>query len=217
MVDPKNEPLYSAALVIVDTIEGKYTNAAINAAELGVNFIPDEGGKVAKVVVKHELEHIAESEIAHKAENTVSHSVNHSAGEGVEAGESAAKESKIPNSAENSPVQSANEGEGSSSLLDEKGREHILDGEGNDRGGHRYGTGTPGKTEFPQTWSDGKIEDTLSDIVTDPKTQWGAPDGRGYIKADAHIDGLDIRVIYDTRKGRIVTGYPINTPKNPKP
>lgn len=33
---------------------------------------------------------------------------------------------------------------------------HILDGEGRS-GGHRYGTGTPGKTEFPAGWSDDDI------------------------------------------------------------
>jgi hypothetical protein len=33
---------------------------------------------------------------------------------------------------------------------------HILDGEPGGGGGHRHGTGIPGKTEFPASWDDKK-------------------------------------------------------------
>ena len=30
------------------------------------------------------------------------------------------------------------------------------------------------------------------------------------------VDGIAVKVIYDPKKGRIVSGYPTNTPRNPK-
>lgn len=33
---------------------------------------------------------------------------------------------------------------------------------------------------------------------------------------NATRDGLDIKVVYDTVLNRVVTGYPVNVPKNPK-
>src|SRR5207244_4124986 len=40
---------------------------------------------------------------------------------------------------------------------------HILDGDANGGGGHRHGTGIPGKTEFPASWDDKKVIDTVVD------------------------------------------------------
>lgn len=102
------------------------------------------------------------------------------------------------------------------SLVDKKAEKHILDGDGPASGGHRFGTGVPGKSEFPKSWSDEKILSTISDIATDPKTQWPSPDGRGYQTGSGNRDGINIKVVYDKVKGRVVTGYPTNTPKNPK-
>ncbi|AKT31826.1 EndoU domain-containing protein [Pseudomonas syringae pv. actinidiae] len=102
------------------------------------------------------------------------------------------------------------------SLVDKKAEKHILDGDGPASGGHRFGTGVPGKSEFPKSWSDEKILSTISDIATDPKTQWSSPDGRGYQTGSGNRDGINIKVVYDKVKGRVVTGYPTNTPKNPK-
>lgn len=44
-------------------------------------------------------------------------------------------------------------------VIDEQARRHILDGEPDDakKGGHRFGTGRPNKTEFPQDWDDDRI------------------------------------------------------------
>ena len=50
-----------------------------------------------------------------------------------------------------------------------------------------------------------------------PETQWSKPDMRGYTTASSSHEGVDIKVVYDTVKDRVVTGYPTNTPKNPKP
>lgn len=105
----------------------------------------------------------------------------------------------------------------SSSTIDRKARTHILDGDGPTSGGHRFGTGIPGKSEFPKGWSDEKIVKVVSDIAKDPETQWSKPDMRGYTTASSSHEGVDIKVVYDTVKDRVVTGYPTNTPKNPKP
>ncbi|HCE11030.1 MAG TPA: hypothetical protein DEQ40_20975 [Oxalobacteraceae bacterium] len=102
------------------------------------------------------------------------------------------------------------------SLLDGKATTHILDGDSLTSGGHRYGTGSPGKSEFPQSWSDQKISNTVSDIATDPSVTWTKADARGYITTTAMRDGVDVKVVYDTKNDRIVTGYPSNLSKNPK-
>jgi hypothetical protein len=100
-------------------------------------------------------------------------------------------------------------------LLDAKAKRHILDGD-ESGGGHRFGTGRIGKSEFPPTWSDEKIQNEILYIATDPNTLWSIPDARGYVSGEAEREGILIRVIYDSRKQRIVTAYPINRPKNPR-
>ncbi len=46
---------------------------------------------------------------------------------------------------------------------------HILDGdETGGGGGHRHGVGKPGKTEFPASWDDKKIIDTVVDVARRP-------------------------------------------------
>lgn len=101
-------------------------------------------------------------------------------------------------------------------LLDSKASKHILQGDGpNLGGGHKFGVGKSGKTEFPAGWSDAEIEHVISDIATDPNLKMSTPDARGYVRIDGSRDGIDVSVIYDTRNDRIVTGYPINVPRNP--
>jgi filamentous hemagglutinin len=103
------------------------------------------------------------------------------------------------------------------SLLDPKGENHVLYGDGPTSGGHLSGVGKPGKSEFPATWGAQDITNAISDIATDPRTQWSAPNpGNGYITGTGTINGVDIRVVVDPNRGRIVTGYPTNLPRNPK-
>lgn len=105
------------------------------------------------------------------------------------------------------------------SLLDPIGEKHALEGEirsdGSFSGGHRPGTGFPGKSEFPAGWSDQEIKEAISDIATDPSTSWSKPDSRGFVSGTGNRGGIDILVVVDTHKGRIVTGYPPNLPRNP--
>jgi len=98
-------------------------------------------------------------------------------------------------------------------LTDSTGRTHILDGDATG-GGHRAGTGIPGKSEFPAEWSDEEILHHISDVATDP-TSTRTPQGPR-LRIDGTRKGVDIRVILDpTRDGRIVTGFPTNLPRNP--
>jgi hypothetical protein len=107
----------------------------------------------------------------------------------------------------------AQDGSDKPSLVDPKGEEHILDGD-ETGGGHRPGTGKPGKSEFPSGWTDEKIVGEISDVATDPNSA-RSPSRGGRTVVEGTRDGTDIRVIVDP-SGRIVTGYPTNTPRNPR-
>ena len=82
-------------------------------------------------------------------------------------------------------------------------------------GGPCSGTSKPGKSEFPSDWPDSKIKGEISDVATDPKTQWSKPDGRGYVTGSGTRDGVDIKVVKDLKNDRIVTGFPTNLSRNP--
>jgi RHS repeat-associated protein len=91
-------------------------------------------------------------------------------------------------------------------------RRHILEGDATG-GGHAPGTGIPGKTEFPPGWSDDKIIHEISDVATDPDAVTVVQGG--VTKRTGTRDGVIIRVIINNKTGEIITGYPINRPKNP--
>jgi len=94
-------------------------------------------------------------------------------------------------------------------------RGHILDGEvrsnGSFGGGHRPGTGYPGKSEFPSGWSDEQIMHHISDVATDPHSTV-RPGRGGDVFVQGTRDGVDIQVLI--RNGQIWTAYPTSTPRN---
>jgi EndoU nuclease-like protein len=96
-------------------------------------------------------------------------------------------------------------------------RRHILEGEarpnGTFAGGHRPGTGFPGKSEFPSGWSDDRIIHEISDVATDPASTAVQQGSRTIVTGKR--GGVTIRVVIDNNTGRIVTGYPTNLPRNP--
>ena len=92
-------------------------------------------------------------------------------------------------------------------------RKHILDGDATG-GGHRPGTGKPGKSEFPAGRPDDSIIHDISDIATDPALK-SRPGRGGRTITDGTRNGVDMRVIQE-RNGDIVTGFPTNTPRNPR-
>lgn len=86
-------------------------------------------------------------------------------------------------------------------------RTHILDGDPKGSGGgHRHGTGRPGKTEFPASWDDDKIIDTVMDVVRRPDRPptyqdwdtWLCHGTRNEVKVWAVVEP----------GGNIVTGWP---------
>ncbi len=93
------------------------------------------------------------------------------------------------------------------------GRTHILDGEG-EVGGHRPGTGTPGKSEFPTDWSDQKIIDEVESVANDPASTRSVQ-SNGRTRVEGSRDNVRIRVIVNPDGLSIRTAHPINVPLNP--
>ncbi len=107
---------------------------------------------------------------------------------------------------------SGNDKDAPPSIVDPDRATHILDGD-KTGGGHRAGTGKPGKSEFPSNWSDDRVLGEISDVATDPKSTT-SPGRGGRTVTRGTRGGVDIDVIVD-QNGRIVTGYPTNAPRNP--
>ncbi|MEM7490592.1 MAG: EndoU domain-containing protein [Pseudomonadota bacterium] len=84
---------------------------------------------------------------------------------------------------------------------------HILDGEGRS-GGHRHGTGTPGKTEFPARWSDDDILEAIKEVAGT-----GAVDRSAHREGDlaivGEVDGVILKAIVKA-SGEVRTGYPLS-------
>jgi hypothetical protein len=86
---------------------------------------------------------------------------------------------------------------------------HILDGEGRS-GGHRYGTGIPGKTEFPASWSDDDILEAIRQVAEN-----GTVDRPAHRDGDlvivGEVNGVTIKVVVQPN-GEVRTGYPVSGP-----
>lgn len=97
-------------------------------------------------------------------------------------------------------------------------RTHILDGDAFG-GGHRHGTGRPGKTEFPATWDDEKIIDTLLDVARLPDRVPQRQDRNGHWVTRGTRDDVDVVAIV-AGDGRVWSGWPLpggpGVVKNPK-
>lgn len=85
-------------------------------------------------------------------------------------------------------------------------RRYILVGLPDGRGGHRAGAGRPGKTEFPEDWTDDEIIDAIESIANDDHSK--RYESRGDVAIEGSRRALLIRVIL--RHGRIWTAYPLH-------
>lgn len=100
-------------------------------------------------------------------------------------------------------------------VLPEDRRKYILDGNGKGGGGHGPGRGTPGKSEFPNDWSDDKVADAIVGVANDPASV-REPAGGDRTQVRGMRDGIEIEVIIGRDGKTIVTAYPTNTPLNPE-
>jgi len=96
--------------------------------------------------------------------------------------------------------------------LSEQRRIHILYGDATG-GGHKAGVGKPGKTEFPASWDEDKILSTVIRIANDNRLPM-RQSGRRYWLRMGEEDDLQIRVVLDKERKEIITGYPVNRPRN---
>jgi hypothetical protein len=96
---------------------------------------------------------------------------------------------------------------------------HILDGDADGGGGHRHGTGRPGKTEFPASWDDTKIIDAALDVASRPDRPPVQQDWNGRWVARGMRDDVDVVVVIAV-DGRIWSSWPLpggpGVVKNPK-
>lgn len=119
--------------------------------------------------------------------------------------------------AECRPREAANSSDDLVNLASPARTSHILDGEvrpnGTFGGGHRAGTGFPGKSEFPAAWSDSQVMHYISDVVTDPSVSRRPGAKPGDFWVNGIRDGIDIEVLI--RNDEIWTAYPTNVVKNP--
>ena len=87
---------------------------------------------------------------------------------------------------------------------------HILSGKGHGNGGHRAGTGFPGKTEFPDGWSDQRILDAVDGAAQNPVDDWQRRDfsnGNTNFDYPGEVDGVRVTVVID-QNGRVVSAFP---------
>jgi len=83
---------------------------------------------------------------------------------------------------------------------------HILDGDSTG-GGHRHGTGKPGKTEFPAGWNDEKIIDNALDVARKPDSPPVRQDRNDTWLCSGTRANVEVSVVV-ARSGEIVTGWP---------
>ncbi|WP_375552746.1 RHS repeat-associated core domain-containing protein [Rhodophyticola porphyridii] len=94
--------------------------------------------------------------------------------------------------------------------------EHILDGD-RTGGGHRAGTGRPGKTEFPPSMSDDEILGAIEEVAKNGDVR-GPARTPGGVRVGGVVDGIEIEVVVGP-DGGIRTGWPVSGPgvvRNPR-
>lgn len=84
---------------------------------------------------------------------------------------------------------------------------HILDGDATG-GGHRHGTGKPGKTEFPASWNDEEVIDTVLDVARRPDPTPGHQEWNDRWVARGTRDDVEIVAVIQ-RDGCIWSAWPL--------
>ena len=73
-------------------------------------------------------------------------------------------------------------------------------------GGHKAGTGIPGKREFPARWDDDTTVGHIMSVAREPDGAVKQPDGT--FRAWGIRDGVDLRVVV-SEGGKVETAYPV--------
>ncbi|MBO0882160.1 MAG: EndoU domain-containing protein, partial [Mycobacterium sp.] len=81
---------------------------------------------------------------------------------------------------------------------------HILEGD-ELGGGHRFGRGLPGKSEFPQRWTDSDVVRHVLEVAAEP--DWVHFQSNGRWKVRGERDGVEMSVIIDPR-GQVWSAWP---------
>jgi Bacterial EndoU nuclease len=84
---------------------------------------------------------------------------------------------------------------------------HILDGDATG-GGHRYGTGKPGKTEFPADWGDAKVLGAIQDVAQAPDQQPLHQTWNDRWLTRGTRDDVEIVAVVSS-DGRVLSGWPL--------
>lgn len=85
-------------------------------------------------------------------------------------------------------------------------RAHILYGD-RTGGGHRHGVGSPGKTEFPAHWEDGKIMENVLSVARAPDERPARQNWNDRWRVQGKRDGVDIVAIV-APDGLVWTAWP---------
>ncbi|GAB5389011.1 MAG: hypothetical protein Alpg2KO_19790 [Alphaproteobacteria bacterium] len=93
-------------------------------------------------------------------------------------------------------------------------RQHILTGD-RSGGGHKCGLRKPSKSEFPCDWTDAEVIHAISVIARD-HGQSCRTQRNGNCVIDRKYRSETIRVVLGRDKRFIITGYPLNRPRNPR-
>lgn len=93
---------------------------------------------------------------------------------------------------------------------------HILYGDATG-GGHKFGTGAPCKSEFPASWNDTDIIDTVKTMAANDNLDWKQQDNGYYVAEQNASDGTRVRVVLDREGDDVITAYPVNTRRNACP
>jgi hypothetical protein len=83
---------------------------------------------------------------------------------------------------------------------------HVLEGD-KTGGGHRHGTGKPGKTEFPAGWDDEKVIDSALDVARKPDTPPVRQDRNDTWLCSGTRANVEVSVVVAS-SGEIVSGWP---------
>ncbi len=101
------------------------------------------------------------------------------------------------------------------SIITPERRTHILYGDATG-GGHKFGTGTPCKSEFPKHWSDDTIIKEIEVIAANDNLNW-EQQRNGYYVTEQKIGTIKVRVVKGRKNKQVITAYPTNTKRNPCP